>query len=252
MFETIVKKSAGNPRARWTTVLISASIHGAVLVAAAFATLYATDSLPAPRAVIVFVAGAPIPPPPPAPVVAEVAPKPAKKPVGRPAEPVHAMPVAATPVGAAPLEAPVGIAAEKGLEAGAGTTVLAGFETGVTGGVVGSIAGGFDTEVTPPAPERVRVGGSVSAPRLLVRVPPDYPAMAAAAQMEGRVILEATVDEKGNVDDVRVLRSHAIFDQAAVEAVKQWRYEPLMFNGRPVPFVLTVTLSFNLNARQAR
>jgi TonB family protein len=82
-----------------------------------------------------------------------------------------------------------------------------------------------------------------------VRVPPDYPSMAASAQMEGRVILEATVDEKGNVDDVRVLRSHAIFDEAAVDALKQWRYEPLVFNGRPTPFVLTVTLSFNLNAR---
>ena len=73
--------------------------------------------------------------------------------------------------------------------------------------------------------------------------------MAAAAQMEGRVILEATVDEEGAVDDVRVLRSHAIFDEAAVDAVRQWRYEPLLFNGHPVPFVLTVTLSFNLNAR---
>ena len=67
--------------------------------------------------------------------------------------------------------------------------------------------------------------------------------------MEGRVILEATVDEQGNVDDVRVLRSHAIFDEAAMDALKQWRYEPLVFNGRPTPFVLTVTLSFNLNAR---
>jgi protein TonB len=252
MFETIVKRSAGNPRARWTTVVISASIHGAMLLAVAIATLYATDSLPAPRTVMVFVAGAPIPPPPPAPVVAEVAAKPAAKPVVRSVEPVRSVPVVATPVAAAPLEAPVGIAAETGLEAGAGTIVQAGFESGVTGGVVGGIAGGFDTEVAPPPAEPVRVGGSVSAPRLLVRVPPDYPAMAAAAQMEGRVILEATVDEKGSVDDVRVLRSHAIFDAAAIEALKQWRYEPLVFNGRPVPFVLTVTLSFNLNARQAR
>jgi periplasmic protein TonB len=252
MFETIAKQPAGNRRARWATVAISASVQSAVLVAFVIGTLYATDSLPTPRTMMVFVADAPIPPPPPAPVVAEVAPKPAAKPVVRPAEPARAVPVVATPVAAAPVEAPVGIAAETGLEAGAGTIVQAGFESGVTGGVVGGIAGGFDTEVAPPPTEPVRVGGSVSAPRLLVRVPPDYPAMAAAAQMEGRVILEATVDEKGSVDDVRVLRSHAIFDEAAIEALKQWRYEPLMFNGRPVPFVLTVTLSFNLNARPAR
>lgn len=248
MFETISHKTSGNPRRRWTTVAISASIQTAVLVTFVMGTLYATDSLPAPRTMMVFIAGAPIPPPPPPPVVAEVAPKPAAKPVVSRVEPVHAAPVVATPVVAAPLEAPVGIAAETGLEAGAGTAVQAGFETEVAGGVVGGI-GGFDTEVSAPPAEPVRVGGSVKAPKLLVRVPPDYPAMAASAQMEGRVILEATVDEKGNVDDVRVLRSQAIFDEAAMEALKQWRYEPLVFNGRPTPFVLTVTLSFNLNAR---
>lgn len=249
MFETIVNRSAENPRNRWATTAISAAVHLSVLFAIAIVTLYATDSLPEPRTMMVFVAGAPIPPPPPAPPMAEVAPKPAARPVVRAVEPVRAVPMVATPVVAAPLEAPVGIAAETGLEAGAGTTVQAGFESGVTGGVVGGIAGGFDTEMAPPPAEPVRVGGSVKAPRLLVRVPPDYPAMAASAQMEGRVILEATVDEKGNVDDVRVLRSHAIFDEAAMEALKQWRYEPLVFNGRPTPFVLTVTLSFNLNAR---
>ena len=248
MFETIVKQSAGNPRARWTTVVISASIHGAVLLAVVLTTLYATGTLPEPESVMVFVASAPAPPPPPAPVVAEPAPKPAAKPAVRNVEPVRMAPVEAVPVAAAPLEAPSGIAPETGLEGGRATTVEAGFESGVAGAVSGGIIGGFDAELPPPS-EPVRVGGSVKTPRLLVRVPPDYPAMAASAQMEGRVILEATVDEEGSVDDVRVLRSHAIFDDAAVEALKQWRYEPLVFNGRPVPFVLTVTLSFNLNAR---
>ena len=196
MFETIANKSAGNPRARWATVAISASVQTAVLVTFVVGTLYATDSLPAPRTMMVFVAGAPIPPPPPAPVVAEVAPKPVAKPVVRPVEAVIAVPAVATPVAAAPVEAPVGIAAETGLEAGAGTAVQAGFESGVASGVVAGIGSGFDTELPPPS-EPVRVGGSVKTPKLLVRVPPDYPSMAASAQMEGRVILEATVDEQG-------------------------------------------------------
>ena len=249
MFETIANKSAGNLRARWATVAISASVQSAVLLTVAITTLYATDSLPAPRTMMVFVAGAPIPPPPPAPIIAEAAPKPATKPVVRTVEPARAAPVVATPVVAAPLEAPAGIAPETGLEAGSTAAVEAGFETGITGGVAGGIAGGFESVLTAPPAAPVRVGGAVAAPRLLVRVAPDYPSMAAAAQMEGRVILEATVDEEGAVDDVRVLRTHAIFDEAAVDAVRQWRYEPLLFNGRPVPFVLTVTLSFNLNAR---
>lgn len=247
MFETIVNRSAGNPRNQLATGAISAAVHLSVMFAIAIATLYATDSLPEPRTMMVFVAGMPTPPPPPAPPVAE--PAPAAKPALRNAAPMRSAPVEALPVAAAPLEAPAGIAPETGLEGGRATPIQPGFETGIAGGIAGGIIGGFDSELAPPPAEPIRVGGSVKAPRLLVRVPPDYPSMAAAAQMEGRVILEATVDEKGAVDEVRVLRSHAVFDEAALDAVRQWKYEPLMFNGRPVPFVLTVTLSFNLNAR---
>ena len=59
------------------------------------------------------------------------------------------------------------------------------------------------------------------------------------------VILEATVDETGAVTDTRVLRSHGVLDQAAVDAVAQWRYEPLRLNGTAQP-LLTVTVSFSL------
>lgn len=251
MFETIVNKSAGNPRARWATAVISASVHLGVLLVIAFATLYATDSLPEPRTVMVFVANAPVPPPPPPPPVAPDAPKPVARPAARPAAPARPVPVQAAPVAAAPVAAPVGIAPETGLEGMPTAAVEAGFEAGLPTGVVGGIAGGIETLLPPPPPpsEPIRVGGSVAPPKLLVRVAPEYPAMAASAQMEGRVILEATVDDTGMVNEVRVLRSHGIFDEPAVEALKQWRYEPLLFNGRPAPFVLTVTLSFNLNAR---
>jgi periplasmic protein TonB len=60
------------------------------------------------------------------------------------------------------------------------------------------------------------------------------------------VILEATVGADGTVDHVRVLRSEPLLDNAAVDAVKQWRYSPLHLNGRAQPFILTVTVSFNL------
>jgi TonB family protein len=60
------------------------------------------------------------------------------------------------------------------------------------------------------------------------------------------VILEATVDAEGRVQDVRVLRSRGLLDKAAIAAVSRWRYAPLMLNGVPTPFVLTVTLSFAL------
>jgi protein TonB len=62
----------------------------------------------------------------------------------------------------------------------------------------------------------------------------------------GTVILEATVDPSGRVRNVRVLRSVPLLDDAAVAAVRQWRYVPLVLNGVPHPFVLTVTVSFSL------
>jgi protein TonB len=63
---------------------------------------------------------------------------------------------------------------------------------------------------------------------------------------QGTVILEATTDIYGRVVGVRVLRSLALLDAAAVEAVRQWVYEPLLLNGRPRPVTFTVTVRFVL------
>jgi protein TonB len=90
------------------------------------------------------------------------------------------------------------------------------------------------------------VGGDIQQPALVHRVNPDYPPIAISARKEGVVILEATVDEDGSVERVRVLRSEPLLDNAAIDAVKQWRYSPLQLNGRAHPFILTVTVSFTL------
>ena len=90
------------------------------------------------------------------------------------------------------------------------------------------------------------MGGELQAPALINRVEPDYPGVAVAAKVSGTVILEATVNEAGVVTDVKVLRSIILLDQAAIKAVKQWRYQPLTLNGQPVPFILVVTVTFTL------
>ena len=93
----------------------------------------------------------------------------------------------------------------------------------------------------------VRIGGQITAPALLHRVEPIYPDLAAVAQVTGIVILEATVDTEGCVASVKVLRSrHALLDNASKEALLQWRYSPLVLNGVPAPFILTVTFNFNV------
>jgi TonB family protein len=122
-------------------------------------------------------------------------------------------------------------------------------ECGVPGGVVGGVLGGLPEAPPPPAVAKgpVRIGGQIQAPALMTRVEPTYPSIAVSAHLEGIVILEAIVDRDGTVEDVKVLRSvHPLLDCEATSAVKQWQYLPLVLNGAKERFVLTVTLSFNL------
>jgi periplasmic protein TonB len=147
----------------------------------------------------------------------------------------------------APIEVPEGVQPEEGIDLGVEGGVPGGVEGGVPGGVVGGVVGGLP-EAPPPAPTvaPVRVGGLVRVPKLLNRVTPAYPQIAVAARTSAILILEATVGADGRVQEVKVLRGQPLFDQAAVDAVKQWRYRPLLLNGVAVPFIVTVTLSFSL------
>lgn len=249
MFDTILNPTSGVPRQRWTTTALSAIGHVTVIALAAFSALYATDVLPEPRETMaVFIAGpVPPPPPPPPPAIAEPE-RPHTKPViSKRTVPQRAPVIAKAPV-AAPVEAPASITPETGLEGGEFVAAIdPGFESGIPGGVAGGVIGGVITALPPPPPAApVRVGGEIATPRLIHRVDPEYPAIAVSAQIEGIVIIEATVDERGAVTDTKVLRSHSVLDRAAVDAVEQWRYEPLRLNGVAQPFVLTVTVSFSL------
>ena len=76
----------------------------------------------------------------------------------------------------------------------------------------------------PPPPEPVRVGGNISPPAKVTDVPPVYPTVAQAARVQGVVILEAVIGPDGRVTDVKVLRSVALLDDAAIAAVRQWEY----------------------------
>jgi periplasmic protein TonB len=114
------------------------------------------------------------------------------------------------------------------------------------GNPTGTVAG---NDLIPPALVPVtplRVGGAIRAPQRIRDVAPRYPAIAQASRVEGIVILEAVIEEDGSVRDVRVLRSKPLLDEAAIEAVRQWRFTPTLLNGQPVPVVMTVTVSFSL------
>ena len=72
-----------------------------------------------------------------------------------------------------------------------------------------------------------------------------YPEIAQAAGVQGIVILEALIEKDGTVGDVRVLRSVALLDQAAIDAVQQWRFTPTLLNGQPVEVLMAVTVNFS-------
>jgi TonB family protein len=92
----------------------------------------------------------------------------------------------------------------------------------------------------------VRVGGSIKEPMLIKKVPPVYPPIAQSAGVTGVVIVEALIDFDGSVREARILRSVALLDQAALDAVRQWVFQPTVLNGAPVQVVMTVTVNFSL------
>jgi len=246
MFESV------NPpriaRRKQIVTAVGSTLAHTIIVAVALAAplFYFTEPLPKPPDMLAFVVASPPPPPPPPPPAVPQKAQPSKPKVVPKADPV-------TSVMAAPLEAPASVAPERPVDLSEQDFIAGGVEGGVVGGIAGGIAGGIPMMPAPPPPpppsapvRPVRVGGDIEQPMLLHRVDPDYPQIAISAKKEGIVILEATVDTDGTVSDVRVLRSVPLLDNAAVDAVKQWRYAPLRLNGLAHPFILTVTVSFNL------
>lgn len=224
------------PPRRFIT-LLSALVHAAILSTIFVTQLLSLGPLPMPRTVLAFSDALPvrmmdIPLPPPA--------------------RGSAAPAEHTSANAAPIEAPSDIAPERDTpDASSGHELIGvpGVEAGVAGGI--DLPGqGLRIEPPPPPPpasrEPIRLHAGMHAPRKIVNVPPRYPPHAQAARVEGTVVLDAVIDPTGRVTDVRVTHSVNLLDQAALEAVRQWRFTPTLLNGEPVSILLTVTVRFTL------
>ena len=105
----------------------------------------------------------------------------------------------------------------------------------------------FTVTCTFKRDEPVRATGDIKPPKLIKKVDAIYPQEAKDAGIEGVVILEATTDIYGKVKEVKILRSIPELDQAAIDAVKQWVYEPMMIDGKPKGVIFTVTVVFELD-----
>jgi TonB family protein len=112
----------------------------------------------------------------------------------------------------------------------------------------GSLSANFaDTTKQPAAPAApVAVGGDVKPARMISSVAPIYPALAKSQHVAGSVHVDALVDANGRVTTMKVVSGPSMLHQAAMDALRQWKYQPATLDGRPVPMHLTVTIQFRL------
>ncbi|MCK4304376.1 MAG: energy transducer TonB [Candidatus Eisenbacteria sp.] len=121
----------------------------------------------------------------------------------------------------------------------------AGVEEGVSGGVPGGTPGGVPGGVPGGL---LWAGGDVSVPVVIHRVQPEYPMIARRARVEGEVRLEAVIRRDGTVGDIRVVQGLRLgCTEAAIEALKRWRFRPGERNGIPVDVYFALTVDFILN-----
>ena len=234
MFESTVIESRKTKMGiqKFVTLPVSIGIHVAVIVAVVVGAIWNVSFPSNSPAQVAQYSVAAAPPPPP-----KAQPQQVVKPVIVPRDiqelaptvvPEKVQPVASQP---------------SGVDAG----VVGGVEGGVEGGVVGGVVGGVITD-TAPKDVPLRVGGDVKAPVVINRVEPVYPEVARKARISGIVIVECIIDKSGNVTNVQVLKPLPFgLDQAAVDAVRRWKFRPGTLNGQPVDVIFNLTVNFKLN-----
>jgi protein TonB len=174
----------------------------------------------------------PPPPPPPAPAVKRASPvTPAAQTVGPSAF-------------VAPSQIPNSVDAHEEVDLGVPGDTVGGVQGGVAGGVIGGVVGGLGAAAPVTTP--LRVGSGISEPRKIKNVDPTYPSVARAARIQGAVVIECVIGTDGRVTDTKVVQGQPLLDGAALKAVQQWRYTPTLYQGTPVPVILTVTVTFRL------
>jgi protein TonB len=238
MFEELLVSNpyATKTNKRWT-VLVSFVFQVTFLGILLLIPLIYTEALPKAMLATLLVAPPPPPPPPPPPAQVQVVRK----------VQVHLMDAGKL---MAPKAIPKNVTIIKeeaepdmgGMVGGVVGGVAGGSMSGVIGGVIGGMPG-------PPKPvqSRIKVGGNVTAARIVNRTTPVYPPLARQTRISGTVRLHAIIAKDGTVQQLEVLSGHPLLVQAALEAVRQWRYQPTLLNGEPVEVDTTVDVIFSLN-----
>jgi protein TonB len=242
MFEEMVVSTnkAQKTNKPWTVVLSMLFQIGFLAVLILIPLIY-TEALPKTLMSSILLAPPPPPPPPPPPAAVQVV---KIKPVA------HLMDAGKL---VAPKVIPKDVKIIKEEEAppdmGVSGGVPGGVAGGSMGGVMGGVIGGAGTAAPPPpkvTPKRVSVGGNVQAARLVNRVQPVYPPLARQTRISGTVKLHAIIGKNGAVEQLQVLSGHPLLVQSALDAVRQWRYQPTLLNGDPVEVDTEIDVIFSL------
>jgi protein TonB len=232
MFDEMVVSSP-NPKKTnkpWT-VILSMIFQVAFLAVLILIPLIYTEALPKTMMATLLVAPPPPPPPPPPPVAQVVHVKPQ----------VHLMDAGKL---VTPKVIPKDIKIIKedapdmsGMQGG----VVGGVAGGQMGGVIGGVIGGVGAAPPPPKPaqQRIRQGGQVQAAKLVNKVQPMYPPLARQTRISGT--------KNGTVEQLEVISGHPLLVQAALDAVRQWKYQPTTLNGENVEVDTTIDVIFSLN-----
>jgi len=230
----------------------SMGVHIALLTAILLMPLYFTAGLDTHKLNLTFLAAPGVPAgPPPAPLRSAAAPRQVRAvPVrvvmaGKLIAPTFIPKAVVTSTGPAPEETVVA----EGVPGG----VPGGIPGGVTGGVFGGVLAGVVKAPPPPAAVAaamkapVRVGGNVKPPRLLFAPDPEYPSLARMARLSGVVVIDAVIDDHGEVTGMRVVSGHPLLIQAALNAVSKRKYEPTILDGEPTAIALEVQITFRVS-----
>ena len=138
--------------------------------------------------------------------------------------------------------------------------VPGGIQSGVPGGTgvaTDSFFSSLSATTAPPppvaksepaaVPTRLRLGGNILQGKLIYGPKPAYPILAVRARLEGTVQFTAIIGRDGAVQSLTLVSGHPLFVQAALEAVRRWRYSPTYLNGEPVEVISPILVTFALN-----
>lgn len=237
MFEDATFESMGRIRTRSRGWMIAALIiNGSILMTMVLIPFIYPEALPS--AAMRYLMEAP-PPPPAA----------AQPPLKRPEQRFHGAPEMDSGRISVPTQIPSRIVIVSIPEEAPPSSDIAGLwqESGVPGGVGNIFRGRGTTPVVKEAPQGpAHVSSGVMAGQLIYKVTPLYPTIAVAARVEGTVVLQATISKTGTIENLRVVSGPAMLQQAAIDAVKQWRYRPYALDGQTVEVETTVNVVFSM------